>query len=172
MTTPFTVADAQRDDPSLHSAELIAAYEKGTDELRAAVSGMTVEQLRARPIAGLWSTLEVVCHIADTEQFYADRLKRTVAMNRPLLMGADGFLYPAALDYQQHDLAEELALIAVTRRQTAHVLRLLPAEAWERTAIHSETGLVTLRQLLLHAINHLRHHLRFIAEKRSALNPS
>jgi hypothetical protein len=33
----------------------------------------------------------------------------------------------------------------------------------------SETGLVTLRQLLLHAINHLRHHLRFVAEKRAAM---
>jgi len=33
----------------------------------------------------------------------------------------------------------------------------------------TETGLVTLRQLLLHAINHLRHHLRFVAEKRAAM---
>jgi hypothetical protein len=31
------------------------------------------------------------------------------------------------------------------------------------------TGLVTLRQLLLHAVNHLRHHLRFVAEKRAAM---
>jgi hypothetical protein len=28
---------------------------------------------------------------------------------------------------------------------------------------------VTLRQLLRHAINHLRHHLRFVAEKRAAM---
>jgi hypothetical protein len=40
---------------------------------------------------------------------------------------------------------------------------------WQRTAVHSETGLVTLRQLLLHAINHLHHHLRFVAEKRAAM---
>ena len=32
-----------------------------------------------------------------------------------------------------------------------------------------ETGLVTLRQLLLHAINHLRHHIRFVADKRAAM---
>lgn len=44
--------------------------------------------------------------------------------------------------------------------------------SWQRTAVHGETGLVTLRQLLLHAINHLRHHLRFVAEKRAALGPS
>ena len=50
----------------------------------------------------------------------------------------------------------------------AHTLRLVASDAWQRTAVHSETGLVTLRQLLLHAINHLRHHLRFVAEKRAA----
>lgn len=76
-----TVEDAQRDDDTLTIAALISAYEKGVEELRLAVAGMTVEQLRSRPVAGKWSTLEVVRHIADCEQFFADRMKRTVAMD-------------------------------------------------------------------------------------------
>jgi uncharacterized damage-inducible protein DinB len=172
MPAPTTVADAQRDEPTLTPADLISAYEQGVEELRLAVAGMTVEQLRSRPVAGRWSTLEVVCHIADCEQFFADRLKRTVALDRPLLLGADGSLYPEPLRYQDHDLGEELDLVAVTRRQTARTLRLVAPDAWQRTAVHSETGLVTLRQLLLHAVNHLRHHLRFVAEKRAALRLS
>lgn len=163
------VTDAQKDDGTFTIADLISAYEKGVEELRLAVAGMTGEQLRSRPVAGKWSTLEVICHIADCEQFFADRLKRTVAMDRPLLLGADGFRYPEPLHYQDHDLNEELDLVAVTRRQTARTLRLVAVDAWQRTAVHSETGLVTLRQLLLHAINHLRHHLRFVAEKRAAM---
>jgi uncharacterized damage-inducible protein DinB len=168
QTTP-TVADAQRDDPALAPADLISAYERGVEDLRLAVAGMTDEQLRSRPVAGKWSTLEVVCHIADCEQFFADRMKRTVAMDRPLLLGADGFRYPEPLCYQEHDLELELDLVAVTRRQTARTLQLIAPDAWHRTAVHSETGLVTLRQLLLHAVNHLRHHLRFVAEKRAAM---
>lgn len=163
------VEHAQKDDNTLTSLDLISAYEKGIEELRVAVAGMTGEQLRSRPVAGKWSTLEVVCHIADSEQFFADRMKRTVAMERPLLLGADGFRYPEPLRYQEHDLEQELDLVAVTRRQTARTLRLVAPDAWQRTAVHSETGLVTLRQLLLHAINHLRHHLRFVAEKRAAM---
>ena len=169
MQSPTTVADAQRDDDDLTAADLISAYERGVEELRLAAHGMTVEQLRSRPVAGKWSTLEVVCHVADCDQFFADRLKRTVAMERPLLLGADGFRYPEPLRYQEHDLEQELDLVAVTRRQTAHTLRLITPDAWQRTAVHSETGLVTLRQLLLHAINHLRHHLQFVAEKRAAM---
>jgi uncharacterized damage-inducible protein DinB len=163
------IARAQRDDPSASVAELILAYERGVEELRVAVAGMTNEQLLSRPVAGKWSTLEVVCHIADCEQFFADRMKRTVGMERPLLLGADGFRYPVPLRYQEHDLEDELDLVAITRRQMARTLRLIAPDAWQRTAVHSETGLVTVRQLLLHAINHMRHHLRFVAEKRAAM---
>ena len=163
------MANAQVDDGRMSEADLIAAYESGPAEVRAVVEGMTLEQLRARPIAGKWSTLEVVCHIADTEQFLADRMKRTIALPRPLLMGAEAPDYLEPLHYQDHDAAEELELITSTRRQMARSLKQLAPETWKRTAIHSETGLVTLRQLLLHAINHLRHHLRFAQEKKSAL---
>ena len=163
------VEDAQKDDDRLTVADLISAYEKGVEVLQVAVAGMTDEQLRFRPVAGMWSTLVVICHIADCEQFFADRMKRTVAMDRPLLLSADGFRYPEPLRYQEHDLEQELDLVAVTRRQMARTLRLVAPDAWQRPAVRSETGLVTLRQLLLHAINHLRHHLRFVAGKRAAM---
>lgn len=163
------IAVLRGNDPSPDVADLIADYEHGVDELQAAVAGLTADELRARPVPGRWSTLEVVCHVADCEQFFADRMKRTMAMPRPLLLGADGFLYPEPLHYQERDLAEELRLVEITRRQMARILRLAAADAWERTAVHSEAGLVTLRQLVTHAVNHVRHHLLFIDAKRAAL---
>jgi GNAT superfamily N-acetyltransferase/uncharacterized damage-inducible protein DinB len=163
------IATIQRDDPSLGPAGLIADYEKGPDLLRAAVAGMTRDQLLARPVTGRWSTLEVVCHVCDSEQFFADRLKRTLAMTRPLLLGADPDHYPEAVRYHDRDPEEELAIVALTRHQVARVLKLVPEQAWQRTAVHSEGGLVTLRQLVLHATRHLTHHVRFIDEKRQAL---
>ena len=169
MNVQDKIRSAQPDDGLANTSDLIAAYEHGIEELRAAVSGMTLDELRDRPFPGKWSTLEVVCHIADCEQFFADRLKRTIAMDRPLLLGADGFRYPDPLGYQQHDLDQELRLVDITRQQMARVLRLAAPDAWDRTAVHSETGLVTLRQLLLHAVNHLRQHLKFIEEKRRVM---
>jgi hypothetical protein len=73
--------------------------------------------------------------------------------------------------YHDRDSEEELALVALTRRQVARVLKLVPAQAWQRTAVHTEGGLVTLRQLVLHATRHLKHHVRFVEEKRRALAP-
>ena len=59
--------------------QLIDAYSQGPQKLRQEVKGMTQEQLVARPIAGKWSALEVVCHLCDFEPVYADRMKRVIA---------------------------------------------------------------------------------------------
>jgi len=149
--------------------ELIASYARGPEELRDALAGLTPDQLRTRPIAGKWSIMEVLCHLSDCDQFNADRMKRTLAMDKPLLLGADGFRYPQPVKYHQRDVEEELALIEMTRRQMARILRLVEPDAWIRQAVHSELGLLTLRQLLLRTITHQTHHLAFIHEKRKAM---
>ena len=169
MQNPEYMAMMLRDDDSLGSADLIAAYERGIDDLREAVAGMTKEQVLARPIPGKWSTVECVGHLADTAVFFTDRIVRTIALDRPLLMSADEKQYIERLDYQGFDLDEQLALFTALRRHATRILRAQPPEAWSRTAVHSTSGLLTLRQLVLQAVRHLRHHLPYLAEKRAAL---
>ena len=163
------MAATQRDDESVANADLIAAYEQGIADLRTSVAGMTAEQVLVRPIPGKWSTLEVVAHLADTEIYYTDRIERTIALERPLLIGVDERPYPERLNYQAFDLTEQLDLFTALRRHGTRILRSQPSEAWLRVAVHSETGLVTLRQLVFQAVRHVRHHLPFIAQKRAAL---
>jgi uncharacterized damage-inducible protein DinB len=149
--------------------EQAAAYLAGATSLRAAVAGMTREQQLARPVAGKWSTLEVVCHIADFEPIFADRMKRVIALDRPQLLAADENLFAKTLAYDDRDLDEELNLIEATRRQLARILRTLPESAAERIGIHSERGPKTLTELLASATGHIPRHVPFIAEKRKAL---
>ena len=153
--------------PSL--SELIDGYLAGSRALRQAVSGLTREQLLARPVPGKWSTLEVVCHLADFEPIMADRMKRVIAEERPQLIGADEQRFAAALAYHERDLEEELALIEHTRGQMGRILRRLGPEALQRVGVHNERGPLTLERLLTIATNHIPHHVRFIAEKRQAL---
>src|SRR5215472_15214715 len=91
--------------------QLIEDYLAGISTLRQAVAGLTREQLVARPVPGKWSTLEVVCHLADFDPIIADRMKRVIAEDRPALLGADEKRFAAALAYHQRDLEEELNLI-------------------------------------------------------------
>ena len=149
--------------------ELVDSYLAGVQTLRDAVAGMTREQLLARPVAGKWSTLEVVCHLADFEPILADRMKRVIAEDQPALLAADEKRFAAALAYHQRELEEELALVEKTRRQMARILRTLPEEALTRVGVHSERGPRTLEQLLAGATGHIPHHVKFIREKRQAL---
>jgi len=110
MQQPEYMAMMLGDDGSLGNVELLATYEEGIDDLRSAVAGMTPEQVLARPVPGKWSTIECVGHIADTEIFFTDRIVRTIAMDRPLLMSPDENLYIERLDYQGFDLEEQLTL--------------------------------------------------------------
>jgi hypothetical protein len=148
---------------------LIDAYVNGVQPLREAVAGLTPEQLRARPVPGKWSTLEVVCHLADFDPILADRMKRVIAEDRPTLLGADEKRFAAALAYHERDLEEELSLIEQTRRQLARVLRTLQPEALSRVGVHNERGELTLERLLTIATKHIPHHVQFIYEKRRAL---
>ena len=159
----------QRDDDSVGTADLIASYEGEIKDLQAAVAGMTSDQVLSRPIPGKWSTLEVIAHLADTEIYFTDRIERTIALERPLLIGVDERPYPERLNYQALDLAEQLDLFTSLRRHVTRILRSQPPEAWQRVAVHSETGIVTLRQLVFQAVRHVRHHLPFIADKRAVM---
>jgi hypothetical protein len=149
--------------------QLTTDYLAGPSLLRRAVAGLSAEQLRARPIPGKWSTLEVVCHLSDFEAVYADRMKRVIAEQEPPLRSGDPNLFAASLAYQSRDLEEELTLIETTRRQMARILRMVPPETFQRTGIHSTDGPITLEGLLRRITGHIPHHVRFIDEKRESL---
>src|SRR5436190_730958 len=97
--------------------KLIDEYLAGPALLRQAVAGMTDQQLDARPVPGKWSTRQVVCHVADFEPVYADRMKRVIAQKHPTFFGGDPDMFAAALAYDKRPLAGELELIDVVRRQ-------------------------------------------------------
>jgi len=149
--------------------KLIDEFAAGQQLLHEAVKGLSREQLVARPVAGKWSTLEVVCHIADFDIVGADRIKRVIAENKPTLPDGDEKLFAARLAYHQRDLEEELHVIGAIRSQVARILRTLGDEDFARIGNHTAAGPLTLQQLVERMANHLPHHVKFIAEKRKAL---
>jgi hypothetical protein len=150
--------------------KLIDDYATGPQLLREAVKGMSREQLVARPVAGKWSTLEVVCHIADFEIVGADRIKRVIAQDKPTLPDGDETAFAARLAYHQRDLEEELQTIGAIRAPVARILRTLSDDDFTRIGNHAAAGPLTLQQFVERMANHVPHHIKFIAEKRKALS--
>lgn len=149
--------------------EILAVYERQILDVESLIAGMSLEQYRARPVHGKWSTLELLCHLADSEQVWADRIKRTIALPNALLLAYDEMLYVSALAYEQREPAEEAAVIRATRVQTARILRSIAQDAWERKAVHSERGITSVRDIVRTAIGHTYHHLPFLVAKRAAM---
>jgi uncharacterized damage-inducible protein DinB len=155
--------------PATRFSQRIDRYLDGPVRLRRAVADMNAAQLKARPVAGKWSTLEVVCHLVDSEQAWCHRMKRVIAEERPLLIGYDESRFTATLEYHERDLNIELSLMEGMRAQMAQVMRTLPEAAWARTGVHSERGLITLEEMLQAEVEHVPHHIAHINEKRRAL---
>lgn len=150
-------------------ADLIDQYLAGPQTLRQAVAEMANGQLDAAPIPGKWSTRQVVCHIADFELVYADRMKRVIAVNEPTFFGGDPDVFAARLAYDQRDIDEEKQLIESVRRHMARILRSLADEDFQRIGHHSEDGPLTLEELLRRITEHIPHHVRFIEAKRKLI---
>lgn len=153
----------------MNQSDLIDDYIAGADQVSQAINGLNDEQLRTRPVPGMWSPLEVVCHLADTEALFAERMKRVLAEDRPPLLVSDPDGCVAALAYHQRDAATEATLIALLRRQMTSILRAQPDTAWQRIGVHNTAGEQTLEQLVKKAVNHLAHHLQILRDKRQRL---
>lgn len=149
--------------------QLLNAYRDGAAILREALSGMDASSLQARPVEGKLSSMEVACHIVDSDQFMCDRMRRTIATEKPLLMGVESVAYVGVFDYHGRDLELDLRLLEVQREQLAADLAKLPQSVWERTAVHSENGTQTLQAIFEHAVDHLEDHVATIYTKRAAL---
>lgn len=149
--------------------KLIDHYAAGAEALRKAVAGMSNAQLDAAPVAGKWSTRQVVCHITDFEPVYTDRMKRVIAENEPSFFGGDPDIFASRLAYDRRDVEEELQLMDVVRRQMLRILRSLEPADFQRIGHHSEAGPLSLATLLDRVTGHVPHHIRFIEEKRQVL---
>lgn len=147
----------------------IDKYLNGPAPLRQMVGGLSSAALDAVPIPGKWSTRQVVCHIADFEIVYADRMKRVIAEHEPTFFGGDPDVFAAGLAYAVRDVEEELQVIEAIRRQMGRILMTLDVDAFERIGNHSESGPLTLAAVLQGITEHLTHHTSLIREKIAAM---
>jgi hypothetical protein len=155
--------------PHMDYNALIDQFEAGGPKFKAAIAGLSREQLLAFPVPGTWSIQQIAIHLQDADSVAVDRMRRIIAEDNPLLIGFDENEFVKNLSYEAQSAADAAELLDLNRRQFARVLRRLPASAWERTGVHNERGKVTLGGMLEMYTKHLEHHLKFAHEKRAKL---
>ena len=154
---------------STTTAEQIEHYAAGGQRLALAVRGLTPADMAVPSEPGKWSIGHLVIHVADAELALADRMKRVIATDDPSLLAWDQDAFMDRLFYAEQSVEDAVALVGLTRKQMARILRHLPPAAFGRAGTHSEAGRITLTELVARADKHLDHHLTFVAGKRERM---
>ncbi len=149
--------------------ELLDRFDRQPAEIRAAVRGLDAAEISSFPVPGKWSIQQLVIHLSDAEASFADRMRRLIAEEHPILLAWDEKRFIDRLMYDQQSVEDAVTLIELTRRQLGRVLRRLSPDGFARTGQHSQRGRQTLAEVLAFDVNHMAHHLMFLHEKRSRL---
>ncbi len=154
---------------SVPTPEQIHAFEAAPSQVAAAIAGLNAKQMQFSPADGEWSIHEVVVHLADSESVGFGRLRKTIAEEKPLVTVYDEEAWASNLMYHVQDYNLALTLFTALRRSTAALLRMLPAEAWERTCVHPERGVMSLYDVFQLYLDHGNVHLSQIERLKRAL---
>jgi uncharacterized damage-inducible protein DinB len=148
------------------NASRIDAYTAGGSQLLQSIWGLPHDQLHAQPPDGSWTIHQIVTHMLDSDLIASDRMKRIACMDLPLLVGYDETAFSNLPGRSELNAFAVCELFQKNRQLTAIILSHLPESAWSRAGIHTESGKVTLAEMLEKYIWHLEHHLAFIHRKR------
>jgi hypothetical protein len=134
--------------------------------LRAAVDGLTEEQLDTPYRPGGWTVRQVVHHIADAHMNWYVRTKLALAEEQPTIRPFGETEWAELAESRTGPIEPSLALLDGLCGRWALAFGLLGDADWNRTMNHPERGLLTLDTTL--AINswHSRHHTAHITELR------
>jgi hypothetical protein len=144
-------------------AEIIKALRAGPVILSGLVRGLDDQELRARPSEGEWAIVEVVAHLADTEERTLGRTRAMLERDRPELPAYDPDVLARERNYLGMALDGELARFAALRAEQADLLASLRDAEWQRDGLHEEHGRITVQQLAAHTAGEDADHFAQIA---------
>jgi hypothetical protein len=148
---------------------LIAQYAAGYHEVVSALAGFPAAALTAHPFPGKWSAREIVHHLADSESFAAQRLRKLLSEVHPVFQGYDQDAWAVLLRYNLRDHAPALELFRAVRATTSQLLPEMSDEDWKRAGWHTESGLYTATTWLQIYAVHAHNHAAQIARLKAAL---
>src|SRR5262245_46477565 len=102
--------------------QLIQQYADGYDEVMRALKGFPADSLSAHPIPGKWSAREIVHHLADSETISAQRLRKLLAEEYPVIAAYDQEKYAILLRYNLRDIEPALEAFRSARATTLQLI--------------------------------------------------
>ena len=155
-------AFVKADDRSRH-VETIASQ---PERLRAAVAGLSGEQLNTPYREGGWTVRQVVHHVPESHMNSYIRFKLALTEIDPVIKPYDEAAWAQLADVAVTPIETSLSLLESLHLRWVALLRGISHADWKRQFLHPEIGPVTLEKNLALYAWHGDHHIAHIRELR------
>jgi hypothetical protein len=163
---PVGKFDFQKEVTEDDRRHFIDEIEEAPARLRAAVEGLTPEQIETPYRPGGWSVCQVVHHVPDSHLNSYVRFKLALTEEEPTIKPYHENLWAELADGRTAPVEVSLALLESLHSRWAILLRSLTAKDFDRTFRHPDIGVLSLSKTLALYAWHGRHHVAHITTLR------
>ena len=150
-------------------ATFLDDIEQTPARMRAAVRGLSDEQLDTPYRDGGWTVRQVVHHVPDSHMNSYVRFKLALTEQEPTIRPYMENLWAELPEAKTAPIELSLTLLeSLHKRWTIALRGMAPAE-WKRTLRHPEMGVLSLEKMLALYAWHGRHHVAHIASLREKM---
>jgi len=146
--------------------ELLNQISQAPNRLRAAVKGLSDQQLDTPYRPEGWTVRQVVHHVPDSHLNAYVRYKLALTEDEPTIKPYAEDRWARLADTQATPIEVSLAMLDSLHDRWLRLLRSLQPEDWKRSFRHPELGLVSLEKNLALYAWHGRHHVAHITALR------
>jgi len=137
--------------------------------LRAAVAGLSAEQLDTPYRPGGWTVRQVVHHVPDSHMNSYVRFRLALTEEEPTIKPYDQTRWAELTDSRTARIETSLALLESLHERWVLLLRSLSPADLRRQFLHPELGVVSLEKNLALYAWHGRHHVAHITSLRERM---
>ncbi len=162
----FSFSGTQSPDERAVLIDQIAA---APECMRAAVHGLTQEQLDTPYRPGGWTVRQVVHHVSESHMNGYIRFKLAITEDQPTIKPYFEDRWAQLPDALDSPIEPSLDLLDPLHRRWVWFLRSLKDEDFDRTFQHPELGIVSLKKNLALYAWHGRHHVAHVTALRGRM---
>jgi len=137
--------------------------------LRAAVRGLSDEQLNTPYREGGWTVRQLAHHVPDSHMNAYIRFKLALTEDEPTIRPYMEDRWAELPESKQAPIDVSLTLLDSLHQRWTMVLRNIPDADWKRTFRHPEMGLLSLEKTLALYAWHGKHHVAHVTTLREKM---
>lgn len=149
--------------------EWIEAIAETPARFRAAVEGLSDEQLDTPYREGGWTVRQLAHHVPDSHMNALIRFKLGLTEDNPLIKTYDEARWAELADVRATPVETSLRTLELLHERWVALLRSLTDEQWARTIQHPEWGPMRLETMLALYAWHGRHHVAHVTALRERM---